>query len=282
MKYRIIKDNSINIELKAEIQTLCPLLSIEKYLKNIKTYEKHREIILPLNSFLIKNMKELENPISKNERAYQIWNNEKMLDDNICKSVIKWNELEELLNYYLTPEPFFDYIHRKKEKVNILMIENKDTWYTLRKLITPMNEECYLFNQEIDVLIYGEGNKGTKPFALEEYEKDIIQRKCNFLYWGDLDYTGIELFERIVKQNPNTSILLFTKIYEKMIEAKDINQLGNIRKKQNKQIEKNIFLQSFSKTYQEKIQEILKQDKYIPQEIINANILKNIIKEGKK
>ena len=282
MKYRIIKDNSVKLKLKDEIQTLCPLLSIDKYLRNIKIYEKHREIILPLNSFLIQQVEELENQISKNERAYQIWNSEKMLDDSLCKSVIKWNELEDILNYYLTPEPFFDYIHRKKEKVNILMIENKDTWYTLRKLITPMNGECYLFDQEIDVLMYGEGNKGTKPFALEEYEKEIIQRKCNFLYWGDLDYTGIELFERIVKQNPNTSILLFTKIYEKMIDEKDINQLGKIRKKQNKQIDRKIFLQSFSKTYQEKIEEILGQDKYIPQEIINANILKNIIKEGKK
>ncbi len=132
---------------------------------------------------------ELHTPLAKNERAYQIWNDEKILDNSLCKSMIKWNELEKMLNYYLTPEPFFDYLHTKKEKMTMLIIENKDTWYTMRKIMNEQKGECYLGSQEIDGLIYGEGNKITKPQALEEYEEKILQRKCQFLYWGDLDYT---------------------------------------------------------------------------------------------
>lgn len=250
------------------------MLNIEEYLKKPHIYEKHRNLLLPLNTFLIENKEKLQTSISKNERAYQIWNDEKILDDSLCKSIVKWNNLEEKLNYYLTPEPFFDYIHTKKSQMNILVIENKDTWYTMRKIMNEIQEEYILLNTPIDALLYGEGNKITKLNALEEYEKEVIGRKCNFIYWGDLDYTGIEMFERVLNQNKNVSITLFTKIYEMMINAKEIEQLGKIKNKQNENINLNIFLNYFEVTYQEKIEQILKNKNYIPQEIINAEKLK--------
>lgn len=262
-----------------EIRTLCDLINIEEYLNKPSIYEKHRELLLPLNTFLIKNRKDLDIPISKNERAYQIWNDEKMLDDSLCKSIVKWNRLEGKLNYYLTPEPFFDYIHCKKEKMNILIVENKDTWYSLRKIINSLKNECYLCDIEIDGVLYGEGNKITKEKALEEYENEVIQRKCSFLYWGDLDYTGIEMYERVVNQNKNAEISLFTKIYEIMIDAKDLDLLGKIKHNQNNNISLELFIDSFDEKYQERIKYMLNKNSYIPQEIINAAILKNICKE---
>ena len=201
-----------------------------------------------------------------------------MLDNNLCKSIIKLNNLEQKLNYYLTPEPFFDYIHTKKEEMNILIIENKDTWYTMRKIMNEIKEEYYMLETPIDGLLYGEGNKITKQNALEEYEKQIIGRKCKFLYWGDLDYTGIEMYERTVTQNKNVTISLFTKIYETMLQIKEIEQLGKIKNNQNENIKLQIFLNSFTNAYKEKIKEIIKNKKYIPQEIINAEIIK---KNGK-
>lgn len=278
LKYRIMKENPTK-SYKNEIKTLCDMLNIEEYLKKPSLYEKHRDIILPLNTFLSKNKEALKIAISKNERAYQIWNDEKMLDNSLCKSVVKWNHLEEILNYYLTPEPFFDYIHTRKEAMNILIIENKDTWYTMRKVMNQIKEKCYLGKQEIDGLVYGEGNKITKLKALEEYETEIVQQKCNFLYWGDLDYTGIEMFERVVAQNPKATIHLFSEMYEIMMDKKKIEELGQIKKQQNKKIQLGLFLQAFQPQYQEKIKTILEQDRYIPQEIINAVLLKQLCKE---
>lgn len=251
------------------------MLNIEEYLKKPQIYEKHRELLKTLNTFLIQNKEKLKTPISKNERAYQIWNDEKILDSSLCKSIVKWNNLEETLNYYLTPEPFFDYIHTKKEKMNILVIENKDTWYTIRKVMNEKQGEFYLENLEIDALVYGEGNKITKINALKEYEEQVIQRKCDFYYWGDLDYTGIEMFERVVMQNREININLFSKVYEKMIDTKEIEQLGKIKNKQNQNITIDLFLNFFTVEYQEKIKKILSQNRYIPQEIINAEILRN-------
>lgn len=279
MKYKIIKKEETSIDYTSEIQTLCNILNIEEYLKRQKIYIKHRELLLILNNFLTQHKEKLDIPISKNERAYQIWNDEKILDDSLCKSIIKWNNLEQKMNYYLTPEPFFDYIHTKKEEMNVLIIENKDTWYTMRKVMNVMKKECYIENIEIDALVYGEGNKITKPKALEEYEKEVIQRKCNFIYWGDLDYTGIEMFERVISQNKKANIRLFTKIYEKMINIKEIDQLGKIKNKQNHNISLDLFLNYFTTEEKEKIKIILNNDYYIPQEIINADVLKKICNE---
>lgn len=279
LKYRVIKPKEQAVSYENEIRILCDLFNIEEYLKRPNIYERHRNLLLPLNSFFINNKDELNTPISKNERAYQIWNDEKILDSSLCKNIIKWNRLEEKLNYYLTPEPFFDYIHTKKEKMNILVVENKDTWYTLRKIMNNLKEECYLCDIEIDGLVYGEGNKITKLNALEEYETQVIQRKCNFFYWGDLDYAGIEMFKRVVSQNNESSINLFSRIYEMMIDTKDLGMLGKIKHKQNSHILLDIFLESFTTDYQEKIKSILNNNCYIPQEIINAAILKEIFKE---
>lgn len=249
------------------------MLNIEGYLKRPSVYQKHRELLLVLNDFLIQNKEKLKIPISKNERAYQIWNDEKILDNSVCKNIIKWNKLEGIMNYYLTPEPFFDYIHNKKEEMNILVIENKDTWYSVRKVMNDVKDKCYIVNIEIDGLLYGEGNKITKEKALEEYEKEVMQRKCNFIYWGDLDYAGIEMFERVVTQNKNSNIRLFYEIYIKMINEKQMEKLGKIKKKQNHDINLDLFLNYFSYEYKEKIKLILKNDYYIPQEIINAEVL---------
>jgi hypothetical protein len=45
-----------------------------------------------------------------------------------------------MLNYYETPEPFFTYdiAHGDKNtnRRNILVIENKDTWHTLRRIMS--------------------------------------------------------------------------------------------------------------------------------------------------
>ena len=82
------------------------------------------------------------------------------------------------------------------------------------------------------------------------------------------------MFERVLNQNKNVSITLFTKIYEMMLNTKEIEQLGKIKNKQNENINLNIFLNYFEVTYQEKIKQILKNKNYIPQEIINAEKLK--------
>ena len=279
MKYRIIKNKEAEEETIKEIKHLSPELKIEKYLNHKETYKKQRKEIKKLDEFLKSKKEKLQTKISKNERAYQIWGYEKMLDTQIGKSIINFNELEEKLNFYLTPEPFFDYILEQKEKMTILIIENKDTWYTLRKIAKDNKMRTIkILGTPIDGLIYGEGNKITKPNALEDYEKEMLDTQAKFIYWGDLDFTGIDMFERVKKSNKKINIKLFTSIYEKMIELAENEDLQEIHKEQNKNINLNDFLYNFEKQEtQEQIKQILETNKYIPQEILNYEELKKVI-----
>ena len=89
-------------------------------------------------------------------------------------------------------------------------------------------------------------------------------------YFGDLDYEGIIIYENFYKKyKEKYNIKLFVEGYKKMIDKiKDIKGLPETKEGQNRNIN-NYFLQEFSLEYREKINEILKKDLYIPQEIIN-------------
>ena len=280
LKYKVLITDNKNVEFENEIKHLSSEFEISKYLSNIEIYKKHREELLVLDEFFKKDSDKLNIKISKNERAYQVWGYEKMLDTSTLRYIIKINNLEEKLNYYLTPEPFFDYIPKIKDNMTILIVENKDSWYTLRKIFmqnnSSKNDEIFgidMLGTAIDGLLYGEGNKITKPNAIEDYEKQMLNKKTNFLYWGDLDFTGIDMFQRVKKQNEKSNIKLFTRIYEKMIDISEIQNLSKIRNKQNKNINLEDFLDNFSKEYIEKINLILSKNLYIPQEVLNYEVL---------
>ncbi|MCI8396900.1 MAG: hypothetical protein HFJ52_04445 [Clostridia bacterium] len=279
MKYRIIKEKDTEVE--KEIKCLSPELSIEKYLNNKEIYKKQRKEIQKLDQFLKNQKEKLKTKISKNERAYQIWQYEKMLDTPTGKSIINFNNLEKKLNFYLTPEPFFDYILEQKEKMTILIIENKDTWYTMRKIAKNNKlKNLNILGKQIDGIIYGEGNKITKLNALKDYEEEMLKSNVRFLYWGDLDFSGINIYERVKESNINSNIKLFTEIYTKMIELSKNKELMIIPKEQNKNINLNRFIINFSQiNTQEKIKEILKENKYIPQEILNYEEIEKLLKE---
>lgn len=279
IRYRILKDTEEFEKISYEIKHLAPEFKIDKYIKNMNMYKKHREILLKLDKFIKNEKEKLKIKLSKNERAYQIWNYEKMLDNQLVKSVISYNELNEVLNYYLTPEPFFDYIPKNKSNMTILIIENKDAWYTLRKIIKEKNsDDIDILGQKIDGLVYGEGNKITKENAVYEYQQDILNQNCRFIYWGDLDFSGIDLYQRVKKANSKIDIELFSNIYETMINLSERRELNEIKNRQNK-IDISIFLSKFkNEETKNRIEEILKNNKYIPQEILNYEELLKIIK----
>lgn len=278
LKYRIVEDKNKKISLESEIKSLAPYFAIGKYLSNMDKYIEHREILLDLDYFFKHHFDKLKVKLSKNERAFQIWRYEKMLDSSLAKSVIVYNDLADKLNYYLTPEPFFDYIPAAEDNMNILVIENKDTWYTLRKLMNEnQKNNINLLGVTIHGLLYGEGNKITKENAIYEYEHNVINKNIHFYYWGDIDFSGIDLFERVKKANVNCDIKLFHCAYIKMLELSERIELKNILKNQHK-VDGTIF---FHELNNEKIsgtiKNILEQNKYIPQEILNYEELKKII-----
>ncbi|NLK94200.1 MAG: hypothetical protein GX275_03260 [Clostridiales bacterium] len=276
-KYRIIRKEDDNSSL---IEELNFKLSIEfdtsYYKKNINKYKEHREDILLLNNFFLSKKKLLEDAISMNERSFQIWGKEKFLQKGYGKTVLKNLGLDEkVLNYYDTSEPLAYYSISKDTPQKVLIIENKDTYYTFRKHL--INGNLTLLGENIKTIIYGKGkniNKTFKDFEIS-VEEHVSSRDNEILYLGDIDYEGIVIYESFYKYFSNKyNVKPFVKGYIKMIdkvEALDF-ELPLTKDGQNKNI-KDIFFEYFNLKYKRKILNILEDNLYIPQEILNIKDL---------
>ncbi|WP_242834226.1 Wadjet anti-phage system protein JetD domain-containing protein [Clostridium pasteurianum] len=196
-KYRILEKNTDNSKLLDEINyKLSTKLSIEYYKEHIDKYKEHRKYILKLSDFIISKQHLLSEPVSMNERSFQIWGREKFLQKEGGKTIVKnlGMELEEL-NYYDTSEPLAYYSKSKETPQKILIIENKDTYYTMRRHLIGGGEN--ILGEDISTLIYGGGKNINKAFndykiSVEDYVSDS---KNTILYFGDLDYEGIVIYE---------------------------------------------------------------------------------------
>lgn len=271
-RYKIVEqedDNSFYIEeLNYKILSK---FDISYYKKNINKYKEHREHILAINEFIKENEALLKVPLSMNERSFQIWGREKFLQREEGKLILKNLGLSlDYLNYYDTSEPLAYYSKSKKVPQNILILENKDTYYTMRKYLINFNN--IILGKEIDTVIYGAGKGIIKAFkdydvSVEDY---LASKENNIYYFGDLDYEGIIIYEKFYSDYKDEyNIKPFIEGYKKMIDK--VNNIGSLPKTkdgQNRNINR-YFLQEFSLEYKEKIEAILESNLYIPQEIIN-------------
>lgn len=277
-RYTVIKEKEDNSKYFEEIDyKIIPELNISYFRNNIEKYKENRKYILKLNIFLINNRENLEKRISQKERSFQIWQEEKYLQG---KGLTLLNKLEvdiEKLNYYETNEPLAYYSITKKVPQNILIIENMDTFYTIRKHLMDKGEN--VFGKEIGTVVYGKGKgieKSIKDFDLvvDSYVSDTRNK---ILYLGDLDFEGIIIYEGLEKLiKGKYYIRPFVEGYKKMIDKALNNnyELQLSKEKQNKNI-KEEFLGHFDEEYKEKILKILKDGLYIPQEILNIGDLED-------
>lgn len=286
LKYHIINKPTPDIQLINEINSLHYMIEPGVFRKDIEKYIKSREFILILDDFLKSHSSNLEYPLSENERAYQIWNDEKALDkkdgrDNIA--LLKSCNVFDKLNTYPAPEPFFDY--RKSNDIkNVLVIENKDTWFTVRKLMLDTPNFAGLFGVKIDCVIYGEGRKVTqKSNSLQDYLNIDSHFDGKVWYWGDIDNEGIDIFLSFVSISPELDISPFTEAYKKMTELFEHLLSGDnadrLKGHTNQRRPDNIseFYKSIDSRSAERITLLLRDGYYIPQEILNYAVLKDYV-----
>lgn len=291
-KYRIIKPQEDNTGYLELIRRLNPSLNISGYLQRPELYKKHLEIVEGISRYLWFAQDLLERPMSRKERSFSMWGREKLLDVHLAlvKEVLKFNHLEEnFLNYYDTPEPFFEYRHDRGEPITVLVIENKDTWFTFRKLMQNTGKNI-IEGTVVNVLLYGEGNKITKRGALEEYSATMLggqggevsqeRKAARFLYFGDLDWEGIRLFFRTREANPSLELKPFSYLYCLMLELaksvelpKSLDQRGVIGPLAE-------FLSLLGLAEEESLRALLVEGKYIPQEIVNYQVAAKIVGSG--
>ena len=279
-KYRIIKHQVDSGEFVQELRfKLPPSFSLDYYKQNIDKYIEHRKYILPLGEYFKRRKELLQEKMSINERSLDIWGEEKFLKDNHLACIILKNlglTIEDL-NIYKTPEPFFLYLQSMKTSDNLLIIENKDTWYTMRRLARERGR-AYFFGMDFGGIIYGEGKKILNSFEEidDQEEERLSNRETVFFYFGDLDFEGISIYTLLKrKYNGVRNIHLLKPAYLKMVELADNEKLKPMN---TYQIRKGYeeFLKEFRQDTQEKMIDLFEKGLYIPQEIINYQVLKKV------
>lgn len=282
-KYRIIRPQEHYTEYLECIKRLNPRLNISEYIKHPKSYVKHREIVEGLSRYLWYDARLLEAPMSRKERSFSIWGREKLIDEQfaLVREVLRFSGLgDAFLNYYDTPEPFFEYVHSQSPEMTILILENKDTWFTFRKLMQSTGKNR-IARTAMDVLLYGEGNKITKKGALEEYVAGMLGSRANqgimFLYFGDLDREGIRLFFRTREANPGLSIDPFAALYLLMLELSRGRKMPESPDKREMPAAVEDFAGLLCQDCAHEIVKLLGQGRYIPQEIVNYQVLSGIM-----
>lgn len=279
VKYRICRPTEQDKSLNEEIMHLSGDLNISYYLSNPKKYREQRNILFPLSEFLKEHKELLDVRVSKNERAYQIWRYEKQLDSASVHSILAFNELDNKLNYYNTPEPFFYFSPERLRhcEQTVLIIENKDTWYTLREIMQE-TASVNIFGHKIDGILFGEGWKINRSQALDEFCESEIHHICGFLYFGDLDFEGISIFQKLKIGNPRHKIELFAELYVFLLDEYPLFELSKSKKEQSPPETMDDFMSYFTNEQAAAINELLNNGFYIPQEAIRRDMYAKIVR----
>lgn len=271
-EYWLAEEKKDYTELREELNyQLVPLISVDYYLAHLQIYEEDREWVLMLSTYLKNKRDFLKHQESVNERSFEIWNREKFLTKEQGKKILKRCGIEQdFLNIYGTTEPLSYYSHTRTVPQNLLILENKDTFYSMRRHLLEGQEE--IFGVPIGTLIYGAGKGIWKSFldfdlCVEPYMKAEGNK---IYYFGDLDYEGIGIFESLQELcQKSREIEPFVPAYEAMLnKAKQANRLPDTKEQQNRNIKK-AFFSYFSPEQAEEMRRILETGRYIPQEILN-------------
>lgn len=253
---------------------LHPRVSVDYYLAHPKEYVQDREWVRMLSDYLYR-PELLRRQGSVNERSFEIWAREKFLTKGPGKKILKRCGLDlGALNVYETGEPLAYYTHTRETPQRLLILENKDTFFSMRRHMLQGNSR--ILKEAMGTLIYGGGKRIWRSFrdldiCAEPYMKERANEIC---YFGDLDYEGIKIYESLAEMfRGRWEIRPFRPAYETMLEkAARIRQLPDTKEQQDRNIS-GLFFSYFGEETQERMRRILETGRYIPQEIINISDL---------
>lgn len=250
---------------------MVPSISIDYYLAHPKVYQEERQWVRMLNEWLQNGRDQNRVLESVNERSFEIWGREKFLTKEQGKKILKHCGIPmETLQIYETTEPLSYYVHTRMVPQNLLILENKDTFYSMRRHLLDGKET--ILGVPVGTLIYGAGKGILRSFqdfdlCVEPY---MIDGRNRIWYFGDLDYEGIGIWEKLSELcRPKREIRPFVPAYEAMLQkAEKRKHLPVTKEQQNRKIGDGFF-RAFSRETAERMKRILEQDTYIPQEILN-------------
>ena len=270
MRYNICIEKNTQISPN-EIYTLHPKLQRNGYLlRNRLQFVNNRAFLYCLSDWMTHYAG--NDMMSRRERSFSIFGDEKELDNHLrlleCIGVSG-----DTLGYYETPEQCFsDYIPVRKPRMTLLICENKDIWFNIRRLMYEYGVNT-IFNTQIDGVIFGQGNDITGREKLRSYAQYLCADDVSFLYCGDIDRAGFDIFIRLCKAAEELHIELFLPAYKKMLELSRNIPLPTSDDKRCIVPEMSAILPMFQTEEQQLITQILQDNKRLPQEILSYPVL---------
>lgn len=279
LKYKIcLVQDDFSKEL-SEISTLHPRLHYGQVLHSKPSeYRKYREELKKLDSYLFSDSADCI-PVSRKERSFEIFSREKLLDDTSFRRLLeKLNFNQETLLFYDTPEYCFnDFIPEKKPEMTLLICENKDIWFNIRRRMFE-DQASEILGTPIDGVVYGAGNQISEKNALTSYTRFMGDTHVSYLYWGDIDRAGLNIYLSLVKNNPDLKISLFKQGYEEMLRLSVDFDIPDSDDKRELMGDYSEIYKAVSHAYRDRFKENIMQNKRIPQEIITYADLKEIMR----
>ena len=178
----------------------------------------------------------------------------------------------DTLAFYDTPEYCFnDYIPDRKAQMTLLICENKDIWFNIRRMMFE-NNATNIFDTHIDGVVYGCGNKVSGMDALTSYT-EFIGSEVKYLYWGDIDRAGLNIYLSAVRANPNINIKLFVRAYEEMLRLAQTKNIPDSDDERNRIEDYSQIFGFVDQNLRTLIEQSIQNNKRIPQEIITYAFL---------
>lgn len=221
-------------------------------------------------------------PVSDHERSYEIWGDEKALEDKSRTPRLKplltslGFDLATLNVYCGSPGDFASYVLPAEGKV--LMSENRDMHYALKKILRK-NGPVDLLGERIIGTVFGSGNK-ARGDGFGEFLRDEEIAPSAMLYIGDIDPAGIAIQQDL---EDKYGVRPFRALYCCMTERhtmrrQDGKLLDRYVEQQNDlRYNRERFIALLDETLHEEACRCLSKSVRIPQEIISGVDLREMI-----
>ncbi len=251
---------------------MVPAICTDYYLNHPKVYLQEERWVKLLNQYFLDTQDDVLEYASINERSFQIFGREKFLQREQGRKILSHCGVSlEQLHVYHTTEPLAYYSADKGTPQTVLILENKDTFYSMRKSLIDGTK--HIFGEKIASLIYGAGKGIYRSFEDFSFsvEPHINAAENRILYFGDLDYEGIGIYEHLAASFGGThEIAPFVQAYRNMTRKagrRGYAELPDTSDCQNRSLSGHFF-SYFTKEDQAEMQKILTMGKYVPQEIL--------------
>ena len=239
------------------------------YQQPITAWEKDFHYIQQLSEFLLSHG-ELDRA-NLQERSYEIFQDEKVLDDN--PELLEHLGLSlEKLHVVNQPDPLMLAIQQVKKPVGApythFAAATKAVYYSL---YNGLNKTRF------STVIYGAGWKLLGNLFQLPYQISAQWYKHEIWYFGNFDYDGIRLWHELKKNKPlGIELKLAVPFYKALLMYPPVK--GDVHPERDMEVV-NTFCQEFEPELAKMWQDMLSKGRYYPQGILGTQELQKLFKE---